>query len=184
MKRDAKQIDGLRELIALLGRITTTNEALLLRINEKIDAVKRADIESLRLATLAEQRLVQEIEDHNGIRRPLMDRVGVALGFGPGVGRTMTVSQILERLPEKSASALTDAATRLREVMVQVTQANRAAGWWQRAKLESSRPWGNESLEEADPQVWHRLEAGEDTGCKPVPHWFNRQVRVTGHGTA
>ncbi len=152
MKRDAKQIDGLRELIALLGQITTTNEALLLRINEKIDAVKRADIESLRLATFAEQRLVQEIEDHNGIRRPLMDRVGVALGFGPGVGRTMTVSQILERLPEKSASALTDAATRLREVMVQVTQANRAAGTICETMLghlsavfSSAASWGQEA---------------------------------------
>ena len=128
MKRDGKQIDGLRELIQLLDRITTTNEALRLRINEKIDAIKRADIESLRLATLEEQKLVKEIENHNGIRRPLMDRLGVALGLDPAVGRTMTVSQLLERLPEKSAEALTAAATRLRDVMVQVTQTNRAAG--------------------------------------------------------
>ncbi len=152
MKRDEKRIDGLRDLIRLLGRITTTNEALLLRINEKIDSMKRADIESLRLATLAEQRLVQEIEDHNGIRRPLMDRVGVSLGFGPGVGRRMTVSQLLERLPEKSASALIAEATRLRDVMVQVTRANRAAGTICETMLghlsevfSSAASWGQEA---------------------------------------
>jgi len=152
VKRDEKRIDGLRDLIRLLGRITTTNEALLLRINEKIDSMKRADIESLRLATLAEQRLVQEIEDHNGIRRPLMDRVGVSLGFGPGVGRRMTVSQLLERLPEKSASALIAEATRLRDVMVQVTRANRAAGTICETMLghlsevfSSAASWGQEA---------------------------------------
>jgi hypothetical protein len=128
VKRDGKKIDGLRELIQLLGMITTTHESLLSRINEKIDAVKRADLEALRSATLAEQKLVEEVEKHNGIRRLLMDRVGMSLGFGPAVGRTMTVGQILERLADEPAEALTLASARLRGVMVRVSQANRAAG--------------------------------------------------------
>lgn len=127
MKTNPRLNEGIGELIRHLDEVTKTQEALLVRINEKIDAVKRADLAAMRAATLAEQKLVDEIERHNEVRRPLMDRIGAAMGLGPAVGRTMTISQMIERLPADRAEALAGAGARLRGVMIRVAQANRVA---------------------------------------------------------
>jgi hypothetical protein len=57
-----------------------------------------------------------------------MDAIGAELGLSAGAGRTLTISQLADRVVDPQRGALLKAVESLREVLVKVMQANRVCG--------------------------------------------------------
>jgi len=116
-----------RDLVRLLNEQTRAHEELLAAVRDKVAAMKRADLHTMREMTIKEQALVRLIQEREGLRRQIMDLVGTDLGMAAREARSLTVSQLATRLPGESSPALMHAANRLRDVMHKVAQSNRVA---------------------------------------------------------
>lgn len=126
MSADARR--RIDDLIKLLNRLSTLHEDLLGVIRRKIDAMKRADIDDMRVFGEEEQSIVVKISEREGLRRQLMDLIGGDLKLPAGSARTVSFKQLVARIPTAWHSTLNEAGDRLRSCMTRVAAANRVAG--------------------------------------------------------
>ncbi len=118
----------LKELVRLLQSLTVLHEGLLEVIREKLSAMKRADLQAMRDATVREQTLVATIQEREGLRRQLMDAIGDELVLSRRAARSISVSQLVKLIPVAPGRSLRAAADQLAQVMHKVAQSNRVAG--------------------------------------------------------
>ncbi|HNQ24459.1 MAG TPA: flagellar export chaperone FlgN [Phycisphaerae bacterium] len=126
----------LADLRQLLETLRGLHQQLLETIERKLAAMRRADFEALRVATMQEQQLVHSIQEREGLRRQLADLLGQQLGLPARGGRTLTVAQLAECLAGPARQGLLETADALRAVMNQVVQVNRSAEAVTRRMLE------------------------------------------------
>jgi len=118
----------LKDLIRLFGVLKDLHGQLLVLIQLKMDAMRRADLAVVNELNQREQAMVRRLEEREGLRRPLMDSIGAELGLPSRAARELTVSQLAARLSEPARRSLVDAANELRAVVAQVARLNRVAG--------------------------------------------------------
>jgi len=117
-----------RDLVRLLDDLTVTHKELLGAVREKLAAMRRADLHTMREMTVKEQTLARTIQEREGLRRQLMDIIGTQIGLTPGEARSLTMSQLATRLEPEASQALMNSAQVLRGIMHKVAQSNRVAG--------------------------------------------------------
>jgi hypothetical protein len=117
-----------RSLVQVLEELGVSHGELLDLIEQKTDAMKRADIETMGSLVDREQAVVKHINERNGLRRQLMEAIGSQIGIGPRNARLMTASQLAARLPEPEGRSIRGAAKKLGDAMTLVSKANRMAG--------------------------------------------------------
>ncbi|MFQ5412876.1 MAG: flagellar export chaperone FlgN [Phycisphaerae bacterium] len=128
MTTDTSTLDRrVRDLVMLLTDLTELHEGLFTIIESKTGAMRAADLNGMRAAAVQERALAKRIQDREGLRRQLMDRIGDVLAMAPGQARTMTTTQLLSRVPTAQRQALSDAVAALREAVVNVARVNRVA---------------------------------------------------------
>lgn len=115
------------DLIRVLGDLARLHTELLAVVQEKVTAMKRAEIDRMRDLGLAEQQLAARIEQREGLRRQLADKVAEQLGLGARGGRKLTASALAERLPTPHQDKFRAAANALREAVTQVSRVNHTA---------------------------------------------------------
>ena len=118
----------LRDLLTLLGQLKQLHDELAVLVKAKVEAMKHADMRALQEHTEQERKLVERIQEREGLRRQLTDVIGEQLGFSPRSARTLTVSQLVSCVPEEQQEAIVESAQRLRSAVSKVAQANRVAG--------------------------------------------------------
>lgn len=118
----------IRDLITLLTRLSDLYDELFALVDEKIAAMRRADLDAMRACGDKEQLLARTLHERQGLRIQLMEALGKELGLPPAVARAITVSQLATHIPAPQRKVLTDAADRLRATIAKVAQANRVAG--------------------------------------------------------
>ena len=118
----------IEDLIELLNGMSTLHEDLLGVIRRKIDAMKRADIEGMRVFGEKEQSIVVQIGEREGLRRQLMDLISKDLNLPARSARAVSLKQLVARIPTVWQSILDEAGDRLRSCMSRVAAANRVAG--------------------------------------------------------
>ena len=119
---------GIRELIKLLEMMRERYETLLRLTRAKTDAMERVDLAAMRELDGREERLVRQLQEREGFRRQLMDKIGSSLGLSSQAARALSVSQLADRFSEPFRSNLLKAATELRAVTTRSVQANRMMG--------------------------------------------------------
>jgi hypothetical protein len=124
----SSQSNTVSSLARLLGQLRTLYERLLELIQQKMDAMRRADLHALRAISEEEAPLVYRLQEREGLRRQLMGLIARAHGLSDGDGRSATISQIAERIDGTQRRELGSAADALREVVAKVAGANRIAG--------------------------------------------------------
>jgi len=129
----------LADLIRLLGGLEELNKQLAAVLEAKIGVMARADVAGMAQCEDNERKLVEQLRDRDGIRRQLMDSIGVELGLGPRVGRTLNLTQLGQRVPESERPALSTAADALRRAVLQVRQVERVASSVSREVLDHLR---------------------------------------------
>ncbi len=117
----------LRDLVRLFDALRMLHEELFRVCDAKIDAMRRADTEAIQAACDHEQLIVTRMNEREGFRMQLMEAIGQDLGMAKSTARSLTVSQLAERLPEPERGLVMDAASRLRNAMAASAQANRVA---------------------------------------------------------
>ena len=117
-----------RDLIALLTQLSELHDELFSLVDEKISAMRSADLDAMRVCNDKEHLLARRLHERQGLRVQLTEALGKELGIAPAVARAMTVSQLAMRVPASQCKTLTDAADRLRATIAKVAQANRVAG--------------------------------------------------------
>lgn len=127
-KTSGSESKHVHDLVRLLDGLAVTHTELLDAVREKLAAMKRADLHTMREMTIKEQTLARTIQEREGLRRQIMDIIGSQIGLASGEARTLTVSQLATRLPAESGQALTCSVQKLRDIMHKVAQSNRVAG--------------------------------------------------------
>lgn len=116
------------DLIILLDKMCGLHVELLEAVQDKTDAMKRADIHAVREACDKERALVQRIHEREGLRRQLVDVIAPRLGIAEATVRTMSVSQLATHVLSPDSDKLNKTAIKLREVMERLARANNTAG--------------------------------------------------------
>ena len=117
-----------RDLLRLLAEQRRLHERLVKLGQAKLDAIKRADTESMRELNGEEREVVRRVHKREGLRRQLMDVIGESLGLPPRTARALPVSQLSSRVPEPQRALLQEAAGKLRETIGRVAKVNRMTG--------------------------------------------------------
>lgn len=117
-----------QDLIRLLEDMTAGYEQLAEFVQGKIDAMRQADIETMRFSAGQERELAETLNAKEGLRRQVVDAIGEQLGLAPKTARVMTMSQLGARLARAQRSALTEVSLKLRDTMARVAKVNRVAG--------------------------------------------------------
>ena len=127
MAEKSKEPSRFKDLLSLLDGLCALNRDLERAIVEKIEAMRRADMPAMEAAVGREKSIVERLHEREGLRKQLMDAMGMELGLRRGEGRRLTVSKLAEKLPDSSRLALWQTATALRRAVAGSAQANRVA---------------------------------------------------------
>lgn len=111
----------LDQLSALHGSMTEV-------ISQKIEQMRRADMEGMRDSAAKEQDLLERITERDGLRRQVTDRLGKSLGMSAGRARAMTARQLAEKIGPPVGDQILGAAQTLRATMNKLALTNRTAG--------------------------------------------------------
>lgn len=117
--------ETLEEFVALLGEEAGLHEQLGDALESCREAVRSADVAGISSATLRQKGLVQQVRRCEGVRRPLMDRLGRELGMAGRAGRSMALSHLEARLDSAARERVTAAGTRLKRAVDRVARLNR-----------------------------------------------------------
>ena len=109
---DIKRVGDLR---TLLGELTELHDNLAALIQDKIDAMKRADLQAMDELDGKQRCVAERIQEREGLRRQLMDAIGKGVGLRSRAGRSWSASQLAARLPSAEARPFLASATALRE---------------------------------------------------------------------
>ncbi len=114
-------------LVRLLDEIAELHAKLLAAIDLKIDAMKTADTDQIREAMLGEKRIVEQINEREGLRRQLTVNLGRSYGMSPERSRRMSALQIAERFAGTETARIESAVTKMRELTTQIARRNQVA---------------------------------------------------------
>ncbi len=114
-------------LVGLLGEITEAYTVLVQLIEEKIEAMRRAETESIKQAVERERKLVFEIEQREGMRRQLTESIARSYGIGAAAARRLSAAQLAARIGGADADRIIAASGKLKKVTAQVARSNHMA---------------------------------------------------------
>jgi hypothetical protein len=122
---DSKRV---RDLHRVLEDVAILLEQLGDTIEQKITAMRRADLLGLQAAAERERAAAARIKEREGLRRQLVEALAKSWKSSEGNCRKWTLSEIGGRLPESERIRLGQAAERLRPRLERVSRLNRTAG--------------------------------------------------------
>jgi hypothetical protein len=117
------------DLARLLDQQHGLYEQLLACLDARIAAMRCADWNAMSVCNDRERVVTQRISEREGLRRQLLRAIGRELRLPAMAARSLTVSQLADRLTAGQAVDVRQAAERLRPVLARVAQANRLAGF-------------------------------------------------------
>lgn len=119
----SREVDLLaRDLVRLLGDLSSLHGELAMHMRNKLEAIKHADAPRIQSITARETVLAQRAAEREGLRRQITARIVHLLGAsGQGAdGEPITLTRLAERLPEPRRSQLLVAAAGLREKLNEI----------------------------------------------------------------
>lgn len=141
----------LRDLMQLLEQTRELYSQLLDVVQAKIKAMKCADLHDMREQTQKEHTLAKRLHEREGLRGQLMELIGKEMNLSAHEARSITLSQLAQRLPQNQADQLHEISNRLRKTITQVAHVNRVAGVTTREVLNHLK-WVLDSVKPKDDQ--------------------------------
>lgn len=127
MNQQNEQDKRIRGLITLLDRITDDHRALAGIIDQKVEAMRCADVNGLVGLLNSEHSQAAAIAEKEGLRAQLVETIARGYGVNPAAARRMKVSQIASRFGGSHADELTAAGDRARYWVMVVVRKNHQA---------------------------------------------------------
>jgi phage I-like protein len=89
-------------------------------LDRKLAAVREARVEAMAVYTEQQTALLQQIQQREGLRKQWMSNVAEVVGVSAKEARSMTVSHLLDYVPEDQRAAVKSAAEGLRAAVESV----------------------------------------------------------------
>lgn len=121
----ATQVAAVTELGRYLADLHARLKELVALTDEKLSALKRADVAALDACAIREQVLVKDVLTREEQRNAILARVAQCLPSKPRPGAGLT--EIADLLPEPAASALRARSVALRGLATELQRKNRIA---------------------------------------------------------
>ncbi|MHC5110820.1 MAG: flagellar export chaperone FlgN [Planctomycetota bacterium] len=154
------------DLCQVLQRMQELYNEIVVTVESKVRAMQEADMGSLQAVSDGEHELLGKVNETEGLRRQLMDRIGVELGMPVKTARVMTVTQLATKLSEEQAINLHRAADGLKHAVAETARSNRIAGVISRELVNhlkwiwaAARPSGTRSAYNSYGQGETRIDA-------------------------
>ncbi len=116
-----------RDLVRVLEELTGLHEQLAETMEQKIAAMKRADLIVLTQMTDQEKELAGRITERDGLRRQILDVLGTQMGLPSKAARALTAGELGAAASQPEREALGQARDGLRPVLDRVARLNRLA---------------------------------------------------------
>jgi hypothetical protein len=116
------------DLARLMVQLAGLYEQLLALTERKLQTIRAADIDSMCGCNDEQEAILKRIRERDGLRKQLMDAIGVEVGMAAKSGRNFSVSQLLPQLPASACQEVKAARDRLRDAIGRLAQANRVSG--------------------------------------------------------
>jgi len=113
------------DLVRLIDQLSATHGQLLGLTRRKLQAIRAADLEAMCACNDEQETLLKRLREREGLRKQLMDAIGIELGLAAKTGRLLTITQLLSKLSGSVQQELSAARDRLREAVGKLAQANR-----------------------------------------------------------
>lgn len=127
MNQSTEQDKRIRALVTLLDRITDDHRSLTEIIDQKIEAMRRADVNGLVGLLNNEHALAAAITEKEGLRAQLVDTIARGYGISSAAARRMKITQIAQRFGGARCDELIAAADRTRYWVTVVVRKNHQA---------------------------------------------------------
>ena len=127
MVADTVQSRRADTLVALLNEIADAHERLLDVIEEKIQAMRKADTAAINAAVERERELVGFINDREGLRRQLTENIARSYGIGGPAARKLSARQLAKRMGAEADPKMDEATARLRDITARIARRNHTA---------------------------------------------------------
>jgi len=114
-------------LIRVLTELKRLHEELALVVQNKLDAMRRADTQAIGSAVAREEFLIGRIRDQESLRRRLLDGIARDPDRSTASAQPLTAAELAARLHEPYRSRLLGLAAGLRACVRQTEEANRVA---------------------------------------------------------
>lgn len=113
-----------RDLVRLLIDMTSLHGELAMHMQNKLDAIKRADSDRITSITAREAVLAERAIEREGLRRQITSRLLAGLGrkATDASGSPISLTQLAEYFPEPRRSQLLVAASGLREKVREINR--------------------------------------------------------------
>jgi len=114
----------LEDLLIVMERLVGLYEHLRVALNEKLVHMRRSDHAAIQSSVKNEERLVVTINQQEGLRKQVMERVGRTFGLSASAAREMNARELSKRVAEPYRSRIDAVADRLRHIVEEVTTLN------------------------------------------------------------
>lgn len=122
--QDDKRVPAFLEL---MSQIADAHDRLLEVVEEKIAAMRGANVGRIEEVMRREQQIVQFIQEREGLRRQLTESIARGFGVSAEAARRMTADAIADRFGAAHADAIRAAAARLRSITARIAERNEIA---------------------------------------------------------
>lgn len=111
-----------RDLVRLLGDLTSLHSELAMHMRNKLEAIKQADANRIQSITAREMLLAERSAEREGLRRQITARILKSLGRAEkdNAAEQVTLTELAELFPEPRRSQLLVAAAGLREKLKEI----------------------------------------------------------------
>jgi len=120
--------ERVESLFVLLQRLEGLHVNLRAVLSDKLESMKKSDLAALHESVERERALTARINEQEGLRKQLMERIGRGYGLASQAARTLSAGRLAERLTEAHRGRLDAAASRLRAAVVEVAKINAMIG--------------------------------------------------------
>ncbi len=115
----------IEDLLTLMQRMEALYKQLVGLIRDKLDRMKKADLSAIAEIDRRAEQVTRQIDEQNGLRRQLMERIGKSFGIDPATARSLTAGKLAERVAEPIRTKLQDRALSLRIAILETQRANK-----------------------------------------------------------
>ncbi len=115
------------ELVVLMGELKRLHDDLLSVIQQKLNAIRRADTEGISSCLARERFLVDRIRQQEGLRQQLVQIISKEMGSGATQPGAMSLSDLALQLAEPRRGQLLALRAGLRETLLEIDRRNKVA---------------------------------------------------------
>ncbi|MEE9243807.1 MAG: flagellar protein FlgN [Mycobacterium sp.] len=118
----------LSAMLVLLNRLVDLHDELRTTLSDKLDSMRRAELDGLHTCIERERALTQRIREQEGLRKQLVEQLGRGFGMSPDVARGLSARELAQRLAEPDRIRLNHVADRLKDAVDGVRRMNDLVG--------------------------------------------------------